>query len=90
MLSLTRAACSSFQVLAEKIIGALHETKHGHVLYSYRVVKEPSDEDPCGLLLCWEGSTSFLAVQLPQAASTKITVVIGLDYVSCRGGRESR
>lgn len=59
-------------------------------VYGYPIVKKPSDEDPCGLLLRWECSTSLVAVQLPRAASAKITVVIGWDYVNCRGGRESR
>ena len=56
------------------------------MVYGYPHCKKPSDEDPCGLLPCWECSTSLLlAVQLPQAASAKITVVIGWDYVNCKG-----
>lgn len=95
---------SPLQVLAEKIIASSYETKRRTSCYAHEKqhycgtshglwlphCKKPSDEDPCGLLLCWECSTSLLlAVQLPQAASAKITVVIGWDYVDCRGRRSA-
>lgn len=44
-----------------------------------RLEKQPANEDPRGLLVHWErSSTSLRAVQLPRAAPAEITAVIGL------------
>lgn len=43
-----------------------HFVDHG-----YPNVRKPLNEDPCGLLLCWECNTSHLAVPLPRAAPAR-------------------
>lgn len=62
------------------------------MVYGYPYVKkQPSDQDPSGLSLCWENGTSFLlAVQLPWAISAKITMVIGWNSMAIVEGGERR